>query len=265
MFVCGVGGMGGAAVETLTRAGVGRLGIADFDVFEATNLNRQVFASARTLGRSKTEATEEAAREINPGLEVQRFGDEWTARLDEILAAYDVVVNGMDDLRAAVALYRAARRHRVTVVDAFVSPHPSVCVTRPDDPRPEQWLDLPTTGMPPSEIGEVEVASSLLLELSFVAAVSRGLDRLSPVVIGEILRGERPRSSFAPMVIISGNLMAYEAMGALLDRPSGAGYRGYFLDPWTGRIERPGNGILLAVRRRRALRALARLAGWEDS
>jgi hypothetical protein len=67
------------------------------------------------------------------------------------------------------------------------------------------------------------------------------------------------------MVIISGNLMAYEAMGALLDRPSGAGHRGYFLDPWTGRIERPGNGILLAVRRRRALRALARLAGWEDS
>jgi molybdopterin/thiamine biosynthesis adenylyltransferase len=261
VFVCGVGGMGGSAVETLTRAGVGRIGIADFDVFEATNLNRQVFACTRTLGRAKTEATEEALTEINPHLRVERFGREWSDQLDEILGRYDLVVNGMDDLRASLALYRAARSHGVTVVDAFVSPEPSVNVVRPDDPRPEEWLGFPTTGVPANEVTESQLACSLLHELSYVAAVSGGLERLPETLLGEMLRGERPRCSFAPMVVISGNLMASEAVAVLLGRPSGAGYRGYFLDPWSGRVERPGNPILVSFRRRRAFGRLARLAG----
>ncbi|MCG6987844.1 MAG: ThiF family adenylyltransferase [Gemmatimonadetes bacterium] len=259
-FVCGVGGMGGAAVEALARSGVGTLGLADFDRFEATNLNRQVFASAHTLGRLKTEATREALLEINPEMCVHTYGAGWTDHLEEILGSYDVVVNGMDDLRAGIHLYRAARRHGVTVVDAFVSPHPSVTVVRPDDPRPEEWLGFPTRGFPVDALSDEALAGALLCELSFVAAVSGGIGRLDPHVVGEILRGERPRCSFAPVVIISGNLMAFEAIGVLLDRTSGAGYKGYFVDPWTGRIERPGPRPLVALRRWSALRYLKRLA-----
>jgi tRNA A37 threonylcarbamoyladenosine dehydratase len=50
VFVCGVGGMGGACVQSLVRAGVGRLAIADVDRFEVSNLNRQVFATLSTVG-----------------------------------------------------------------------------------------------------------------------------------------------------------------------------------------------------------------------
>lgn len=260
VFVCGVGGMGGAAVEALARSGVGTLGIADFDHFEATNLNRQVFASTLTLGRAKTEATREALLRINPDMRVDTYGADWTDRIDEILDAYDVVVNGMDDVRAGIRLYRSARRHGVTVVDAFVSPHPSVTVVRPNDPRPEEWLRFPTVDVPVDELTDEVLAASLLRELSFVAAVSRGLDRLDPDVVAEILRGERPRCSFAPVVIISGNLMAFEAIGVLLGRASGAGYRGYFVDPWSGRVERPGPAPLVALRRRSALRSFSRLS-----
>lgn len=266
VFVCGVGGMGGAAVASLARAGVGHLGIADFDVFEETNLNRQVFSTVRTLGRSKTEATAEALLDINPALQIRTWGAEWSAGLDEILTGYDVVVNGMDDVVASIRLYRAARRHRVTVIDAFVSPHPSVTRVAPDDPRPEEWLGFPSAGLTDRAVvdGAVTheiVQGALLAELSYVAAVSRGIARFDARVVKEILRGERPRSSFAPVVVVSGNLMAFEAIGALLERPSAAGYRGYFLDPWTGRVERPGSPAALAVRRRIALRRLIRARG----
>ena len=44
VFVCGAGGMGGACLQALVRAGVGAFGVADIDVFELSNLNRQVFA-----------------------------------------------------------------------------------------------------------------------------------------------------------------------------------------------------------------------------
>ena len=53
IFVCGVGGMGGAAFMALVRAGIGHFVIADIDCFETSNLNRQVFATAATLGIAK--------------------------------------------------------------------------------------------------------------------------------------------------------------------------------------------------------------------
>lgn len=258
VFVCGVGGMGGAALQTLVRAGVGSVDIADFDVFEASNLNRQVFACADTLAQPKAFATADALRAINPRLEVGVRGAEWVDRLDDVLPGADVVVNGMDDIRAAIRLYRAARRHRVTVVDAFVCPHPSVFVVGPDDPRPEEWLGFPTVGVADADITDEMVDAALMAELGYVAAVSRGLRRLDAHVVAEVLRGERPRPSFAPVVLIAGNLMAFEAIGALLGRPSAAGHRGYFVDPWSGRIERPGSRAIVALRRRLAGRLLAR-------
>ena len=56
VFVAGVGGMGGACFLALVRAGVGRFAVCDIDVFETSNLNRQVFAFTDTVGQDKAEA-----------------------------------------------------------------------------------------------------------------------------------------------------------------------------------------------------------------
>src|ERR1700688_1207180 len=61
VFVCGVGGMGGAAFMALARAGVGKFVIADIDRFEVSNLNRQVFAFNDEVGRQKADVAAEAA------------------------------------------------------------------------------------------------------------------------------------------------------------------------------------------------------------
>eukprot|EP01040_Poterioochromonas_malhamensis_P025968 gene25968-32525_t len=97
VFVAGVGGMGGACFASLVRAGVGRIGLADIDQFEISNFNRQVFASLDTLGQDKAAASEAAALRINPEILLERFGAEWTTKLDDIAGRYEVIVNGCDD------------------------------------------------------------------------------------------------------------------------------------------------------------------------
>src|SRR3712207_4852748 len=138
--------MGGAAVQSLARAGIGSLALADTDRFEVSNLNRQVFATLETVGAPKVEATARALASVNPELRLTTFDAGWVDRPADILPRFPVVINGMDDARAGIALYRRAREHCATVIDAYTSPLPSFPVVRPADPRPEARLDFPTVG-----------------------------------------------------------------------------------------------------------------------
>jgi len=239
VFVCGTGGMGGACVQSLARAGVGALELADFDTFEVTNLNRQVFCSMDDLGRSKVEVTAERVRGINPEAAVQTHGEHWLDQLDDILGRCRVVVNGMDDIAAGVRLYRAARARGATVIDAHSSTLPSVFVVRPGDPTPEERLGWPTRGLPHERFTREMLDQCKQAEIEYVLVHSSTANHVVRSVAAEIAAGTRPRISFAPMVITTGNLLAYEAIAALTGRPHGADFRGWFLNPYTGRIERP--------------------------
>src|SRR3954465_13671703 len=168
VFICGVGGMGGAAAMALARAGVGRFIIADFDRFDISNLNRQTFAFAETVGAGKAEVTRERLLAINPSMEITTYGREWPGHLDALLADCKVVVNGMDDIPAGIALYRKARELDVTVVDAYTAPLPSVTVVRPADPRPEERLDYPTRSVPIESITTAMRDECLRREIEYV-------------------------------------------------------------------------------------------------
>src|SRR4029077_19748905 len=74
VFVCGVGGMGGAGFIALGRARGGKIVIADIARFEVSNLNRQVFAFTDEVGQEKAEVAAEAARRINPTIEIEVLG-----------------------------------------------------------------------------------------------------------------------------------------------------------------------------------------------
>ena len=239
VFVCGIGGMGGACVQSLVRAGVTRLGLAEIDRFEMSNLNRQVFASLSTLGRDKLEATLQQLKDVNPTLEPEVWGAEWVDRLDEILPRYRIVVNAMDDVRAGILLYRKARMHGATVVDAYTSPLPSVTRVGPSDPRPEERLSFPSAGRDPRELSTGILDACRIREMEYVMIHSSSAKYVDLDLAGEVVAGRRPRPSLAPMVITTGNLMCFEVLSLVLGRPSGTDCRGYFYDPWRGRIERP--------------------------
>lgn len=71
VMIIGLGAVGGYALEAIARAGVGHLILVDFDVFDESNINRQILALSSTVGRKKTEVAKERVLEINPECKVE--------------------------------------------------------------------------------------------------------------------------------------------------------------------------------------------------
>jgi molybdopterin/thiamine biosynthesis adenylyltransferase len=239
VFVAGVGGMGGACVQMLVRAGVGRVAIADLDTFEVSNLNRQVFAFTDTVARPKAEVTAEALLKINPHVKLTVLGAEWTDQLETLARDYPVIVNGCDDVAATVELYRVARRCGASVIDAYASPLPSVILVRPEDPRPEDRLTYPTRGTPWREITSDQASDAFLKEIEWVLTHSSSHAHVDLQAAAEMAAGKRKRMSFAPMVVTAGALMAGEALALIMGRRTRTDCRGWFLNVREARVERP--------------------------
>lgn len=99
--VIGCGGLGGHLIELLTRIGVGSIRAVDGDVFEETNLNRQLLSSISSLGRSKAEAAGERAAAIDPGVRVTAFPVFLTREnARELLSGCEAVLDGLDNIDA---------------------------------------------------------------------------------------------------------------------------------------------------------------------
>lgn len=259
VLVCGVGGMGGACLQALVRAGVGHFAVADFDVFEVSNLNRQVFANLDTVGTPKVDATVAQLKRINPQVELETLGAEWTERLDDLLKRYKIVVNGMDDMAAGIALYRKAREHGATVIDAYTAPLPSVIVVKPGDPLPEERLGYPTPGQDWKALSAETRQACVGLEIEYVLIHSSSARHIELDIAKDLLSGKRKRMSFAPMVITTGNLMAFEVLKLILGRAPSADFRGYFLNPWTMQVEKPRNPLMATVVRFLVRRFISKL------
>ncbi len=94
----GTGGLGSPLLLYLAAAGVGHLGIVDFDVVDTSNLQRQVIHSTSTVGMPKVESAKQRILEINPFCEVTTYNVPLTsANALELFAEYDVVVDGTDN------------------------------------------------------------------------------------------------------------------------------------------------------------------------
>jgi len=98
VLIIGAGGLGSPASMYLAAAGVGRIGLVDFDVVDLTNLQRQILHSTRDVGKSKLNSARETLLGINPQIEVQTYEVRLTSEnaLD-ILQDYDVIVDGTDN------------------------------------------------------------------------------------------------------------------------------------------------------------------------
>jgi hypothetical protein len=239
VFIAGVGGMGGACLLSLVRSGCENIGIADIDFFETSNLNRQVFASSRTLGEDKAEATLKEIAHINPQAQIKNWGPNWLSHIDSICKEYRLIVNGTDDIKATLVLYRKAKEYGCTVIDAYSSPLPSVYVTSPSDLRPEERLKFPSVGKDISSLTNDDINGCKLAEVIHVMANSSSIDHVDFGMALEMVKGLRPRMSLAPMVILTGNLMAYQAIYFLIGRKTNVGAEGFFMNPLKGSVERP--------------------------
>jgi molybdopterin/thiamine biosynthesis adenylyltransferase len=262
VLVCGAGGAGGAALQALARAGVGAFTIADPGLFDRASLNRQLFATADTVGKLKASATADALLRINPSLTLETLGADWVERLDELLPVHSLVICAMDDVAAGIALYRKAREHGATVIGSYDALFPSVTVTRPADPRPEERLGYPTTGANWRIITDDELVACRMADALYAMVHSSAQDQLDESLRSELLAGTRPRPSLAPFAMLTGALMALEAIKLLTHRDT-VDCRGVFLNPWTLRIERPKPAPIAWVLERVARRKLQQMVNRE--
>ncbi len=98
VLVIGAGGLGSPLLLYLAAAGVGTIGIVDFDVVDFSNLQRQIIHSERDVGRKKIDSAEERIKGINPTVNVVKFEERITSdNALDIIKNFDIVIDGTDN------------------------------------------------------------------------------------------------------------------------------------------------------------------------
>ncbi|HEV7476087.1 MAG TPA: molybdopterin-synthase adenylyltransferase MoeB [Pyrinomonadaceae bacterium] len=98
VLMIGTGGLGAPVGMYLAAAGVGRIGIVDFDTVEASNLQRQIIHGTRDIGRPKIESARDRLRDINPHIEIETHETRLTSQNAlALFANYNIVVDGTDN------------------------------------------------------------------------------------------------------------------------------------------------------------------------
>lgn len=98
VLVVGAGGLGSPVISFLAAAGVGRLGIADFDQVELHNLNRQTIHKESSVGKLKVDSAEQFVEDLNSTIQLEKIAKKITKEnIVEILKPYDVIIDGSDN------------------------------------------------------------------------------------------------------------------------------------------------------------------------
>src|ERR1700741_740646 len=122
VLVVGAGGLGSPAILYLAAAGVGTIGIADFDAVSLSNLQRQIAHRTADIGRRKTQSAADAAHAINPDIRIVTHGERVTsANVMAAIADYDVIADGSDNFATRFLLNDACFFARKILVSAAVS------------------------------------------------------------------------------------------------------------------------------------------------
>ena len=121
VLIVGAGGLGSPVSIYLTLAGVGHLGIVDFDVVDVTNLQRQILHHNDDVGRRKVESARDTLLSYNPDVQVTAHEEPITSEnAMEIMADYDVIVNGADNFPARYLVNDAAYLSGKPLVDGSI-------------------------------------------------------------------------------------------------------------------------------------------------
>lgn len=119
--IFGVGGVGSYAVEAVARSGVGAVDLIDSDTFDITNLNRQLYATHKTLGQYKVDVAKERVLDINPECVVNTHKIFYLPSTSEKinLSEYDYIIDAIDTVSAKVELIKSANAAGVPIISSM--------------------------------------------------------------------------------------------------------------------------------------------------
>ncbi len=118
--VFGIGGVGSYVVEGLARAGVGSFILVDKDEVDITNINRQIIATTKTVGRPKVEVAKERILEINPEARVEIYQEFFLPETKGILdESIDYIVDAVDTVTAKIELIVRANKLNIPIISSM--------------------------------------------------------------------------------------------------------------------------------------------------
>lgn len=119
--VFGVGGVGSFAVEGLARTGIGRIVLIDYDIIDITNINRQVHATEKTVGKFKVEVMRNRILEINPKANVEIYKEKYNEESRERLLSdeYDYVVDAIDMVSSKIDLIVECKKRNINIISSM--------------------------------------------------------------------------------------------------------------------------------------------------
>lgn len=221
--IAGLGGVGGIHLLTLARMGIGRFSIADFDVFDIVNFNRQAGATIASLGHPKSDVLAEMARDINPEIELNVFSRGVTPEnIEFFLDGVDVYVDGLDffAFEARRLTFAACERKGIPVVTAApLGMGVALLVFAPGGMPFEQYFGFDGCDELEMAIRFLVGLSPAMLQRGYVADMSR-VD----------LAGRKGPSSIAACQLCAG-VAAVEVLKLLLGRG------GVKLAPWGSQFD----------------------------
>ncbi|MCB0101964.1 MAG: ThiF family adenylyltransferase, partial [Anaerolineales bacterium] len=98
VLVIGTGGLGSPVALYLAAAGIGRIGLVDYDIVDSSNLQRQVIHGTSTVGKLKVESARERLQDLNPDIQVDIYNEPYTSENAMRLAKdYDLIIDGTDN------------------------------------------------------------------------------------------------------------------------------------------------------------------------
>ncbi|MDD2190683.1 MAG: tRNA threonylcarbamoyladenosine dehydratase [Eubacteriales bacterium] len=119
--VFGVGGVGSFAVEALIRSGIGSIDLFDSDNVSLTNINRQLIATRKTIGKKKVEVMRDRILEINPSANVDAhdifYGADNASDYD--LSIYDYIIDAIDTVSSKLVLIESAKTQNVPIISSM--------------------------------------------------------------------------------------------------------------------------------------------------
>ena len=207
--VFGVGGVGGYVVEALARSGVGAIDVFDNDVVATSNINRQIIATTKTVGRDKTEVIKERILDINPDCKVGAFKIFYLPETsgDTDLGVYDYVVDAVDTVTAKIELAVRAKAAGVPIIS---------CMGTGNKTEPEKLTvaDIYSTSVCPlAKVMRRELKKRGVEKLKVVYSTEEPKKRASGV---ERDIDERTPASTAFVPAVAGLLIAGEVVKALI-------------------------------------------------
>jgi len=119
--VFGIGGVGGYVVEALVRSGIGQIDIIDDDKVCLTNINRQIYATRKTIGKYKVDVAKDRILEINPDIKVNTYQMFYTPQTaDKIdFSNYNYIVDAIDTVVGKLSLIEKAKEHNIPIICAM--------------------------------------------------------------------------------------------------------------------------------------------------